>query len=229
MDAPARYVEWINANLGFNPRSQRNSDALSDFVLDDLRGMCSVLDSQLRAGDVKAKKNLEVYTRVANRNVDLVIFKGSSNPAISVLASVENKTIMTAHGKARKNRYGDLIAYANHVHNHRRDCVAGGLLVVNISPAYENPDGFAKGLTRNRFNMEKVVADTIHIFEQIPLRNDPAEPSDQPEALGVVLIDYDGVRPARLVHEPPAPQPDSSVCYDNFVSRVSDIYAKRFG
>jgi len=27
-----------------------------------------------------------------------------------VRVSVENKTIMTAHGKARKNRYGDLSA-----------------------------------------------------------------------------------------------------------------------
>lgn len=229
MKAPAQYVKWVNENLGFNPRSQRNSDALSDFVLADLRAACPVLDSQLRAGRVKAAKNMEVFTKVANRNVDLVIFKGEANPTISVLASVENKTIMAAHGKARKNRYGDLIAYANHVHNNRRDCVAAGLLVINISEAYENPDGFAKGLARNRFNMEKVVADTIRIFEQTPLRNDAAEPSDQPEALGVIIVDYDGIHPAKLVTRPPAPQSNSALHYDSFIRRVSDIYAARCG
>jgi hypothetical protein len=93
---------------------------------------------------------------------------------------------MTAHGKARKNRYGDIIAYSNHMHNHRRECIAGAIVVVNVSPKYENPDEFAKGLVRPNFDMEKIVKDTINIFARIPLRNDPEDPSDQPEALSVI-------------------------------------------
>lgn len=85
---------------------------------------------------------------------------------------------MTAHGKARKNRYGDIIAYSNHMHNHRRDCVAGAIVVVNVSPRYENPDEFAKGLVRPKFDMGTIVSDTINIFRRIPLRNDPSDPSD---------------------------------------------------
>src|SRR5580692_5093518 len=109
-----------------------------------------------------------------------------------VCISVENKTIMAAHGKARKNRYGDMIAYCKHMHNHRRECIAAAIIIVNTSPLYENPDAFAKGLLRPKFKMEKVVADTIKIFDQIPLRELPEEPNDQPEALAVV--NYDGVQ-----------------------------------
>ncbi len=135
---------------------------------------------------------------------------------------------MTAHRKARKNRYGDLIAYCNHMHNHRKDCIAGGIVVVNTSPKYENPDAFAKGLKRPRLNMEKVVADTIRLFSAIPLRNDPDDPNDQPEALSIIVVNYDGRRPARLVADPPAPRPEDAVQYDNFLNRICGLFRRRF-
>ena len=135
---------------------------------------------------------------------------------------------MTAHGKARKNRYGDIIAYSNHMHNHRRDCVAGAIVVVNVSPKYENPDEFAKGLVRADFDMDKIVTDTINIFRRIPLRNEPRDPSDQPEALAVIVVDYDGESPAELVTGSLAPQPGDSIHYENFVGRIGSLYERRF-
>jgi hypothetical protein len=219
----------MNLHRGFNPRAQRNSNALSDFVLEDLRRASSVIDKAIESGRLNQKKNAEVYTKVASRNVDLVLHTGNEGPAISVLTSVENKSIMAAHGKARKNRYGDLIAYANHMHNHRRDCIAAGLVVVNVSPIYENPDTFAKGLVRAKLNMQRVVSDTVGLFAGIPLRSRRGEPNDQPEALGLILVDYDGVNLAKLVTRPPAPEPDSQLRYDNFVRRVATLYEQRFG
>lgn len=141
---------------------------------------------------------------------------------------MEHKTIMTAYVKARKNRYGDLIAYCNHMHNHRKDCIAAAIVVVNTSPEYENPDAFAKGLKRPRFNMEKVVADTIDIFSAIPLRNEAGDPSDQPEALAIIVVNYDGVDPGRLVVGPPAPRAGEPAHYDSFLRRICDLYGKRF-
>lgn len=67
---------------------------------------------------------------MAERSIDLVFHESNETPALSVRLSVEHKTIMTAHVKARKNRYGDLIAYCNHMHNHRKDCIAAAILVV---------------------------------------------------------------------------------------------------
>jgi hypothetical protein len=228
MKAPEAYVNWVNAHLGFNPRSQANSDALADFVVADLTANCPVLKAALKAGELKALKNPNVRAKVAERSIDLVICEGAQAPDISVRVSVENKTIMTAHGKARKNRYGDLIAYSNHMHNHNRKCVAGAIVVVNVSPAYENPDAFAKGLVRPKFKMEKLVTDTIAIFDKIPLRDTVDDPSELPEAVAVIVIDYDGVNPASLVGRPPSPQLQSNIKYESFIRRICEIYGKRF-
>jgi hypothetical protein len=228
MKAAEEYVNWINAHLGFNPRSQANSDALADFVVADLTATCPALNAALKSGELKPLKNRNVRTKVAERSIDLVICEGTDAPNISVRLSVENKTIMTAHGKARKNRYGDLIAYSNHMHNHNRKCVAGAIVVVNVSPAYENPDAFAKGLLRPKFKMEKVVADTIAIFDKIPLRDTIDDPNELPEAVAVIVVDYDGVNAAKLVSGPLAPQVESNIHYDRFIRRVCEIYGRRF-
>jgi hypothetical protein len=218
----------MSQHIGFNPRAQQNSNALSDFVVNDLMMSCPQIGAAIKSETLVPKKNSEVKTTSAVRTVDLVIFEKAKLPLVSVCLSVENKTIMAAHGKARKNRYGDIIAYSNHMHNHRGDCIAGAIVVVNVSPKYENPNGFAKGLKRPKFRMEKVVRDTIGIFAGIPLRNGPTEPSDQPEAVAVIVVDYDGVSPAKLVTGPLAPQVTEPIHYECFIGRIRKLWEKRF-
>ena len=222
---PEAYIRWINEHLGFNPRSQANSDALSDLVIADLKSSCPAFRKAVESGALIPRKNPNVRTKVAERSIDLVFHEPSTAPALSVRLSVEHETIMTAHGKARKNRYGDLIAYCNHMHNHRRECIAGGLVIVNTSPVYENPDGFARGLVRPKFNMGKVVADTVKISDQIPLRELPEEPNDQPEALAVIVMNYDGVQRATLIDYLPR---ESQIHYDTFIARIARLYVERF-
>jgi hypothetical protein len=220
--APEAYIAWINAHLGFNPRSQANSNALSDFVVADLRAASPEIDAAIQSKTLLVVRNPGVRTKVAERSIDLVLRESAAK---LVCVAVEHKTIMTAHGKARKNRYGDIIAYCNHMHNHRKECVAGAIVIVNTSPLYENPDGFAKGLVRPKFNMDKVVADTARIFSQIPLRESPAEPNDQPEALAVIVMNYDGASSARL--EDCLPE-ESQIRYDAFIERIVHLYGERF-
>ena len=228
MRAPDAYVRWMSGHIGFNPRSQQNSNALSHFVVNDLMMSCAEMGSAIKAGSLVPDKNAEVSTESAVRTIDLIIYEKAKLPLISVCVSLENKTIMAAHGKARKNRYGDIIAYSNHMHNHRKDCIAGAIVVVNVSPKYENPNGFAKGLKRPKFHMEKVVKDTIEIFSRIPLRNEPSEPSDRPEALAVIVVDYDGASPANLVTGSLAPQVTEPVHYECFIGRIAKLWGKRF-
>jgi hypothetical protein len=218
----------MNQNIGFNPRAQQNSNALSEFVVADLVASCPAIRTAIESEVLEPKKNSEVNTASAVRTVDLVLFEKLKLPLVSVCISVENKTIMTAHGKARKNRYGDIIAYSNHMHNHRRECIAGAIVVVNVSPKYENPDEFAKGLERPKFDMAKIVTDTINIFRRIPLRNDPVDPSDQPEALAVIVVDYDGKSAAKLVTGSLAPQSGDSIHYESFVGRIGSLFERRF-
>jgi hypothetical protein len=222
---PEAYVQWINEHLGFNPRSQANSNALCDFVIADLRESCPAVKRALDLKKLAWRKNCDLRTRVASRNIDLVLLEQTSEIA---QAAVENKTIMTAHGKARWNRYGDLIAYCNHVHNHRPDCIAAAIVIVNCSPAYENPDAFAKGILRPKFDMGKIVRDTIKIFADVPLRSSPNEPNDQPEAVALMVVDYDGLHPAKLVTGELSPQAGTAIHYESFVARICDLYRRRF-
>ena len=222
MAAPQAYVDWTNAHLGFNPRSQANSNALSDFVVADLRHGCPEIDAAIQSKALALVQNPGVMTKVAERSIDLVLRESATK---LVCVSVEHKTIMTAHGKARKNRYGDIIAYCNHMHNHRKECIAGAIIIVNTSPVYSNPDAFAKDLVRPKFEMDKVVADTVKIFGQIPLRELPEEPNDQPEALAVIVMNYDGVSPATLVDYF---QEENQIRYERFIQRIARLYVERF-
>jgi hypothetical protein len=228
MDGPQRYVQWINDHLGFNPRGAANSNALSEYVVPNLRYISpSAIDALIKAGDLVPVKNANVPVGAAGltiRNIDLIL--RLKHAPLSVHLSVEHKTIMTAHGKARKNRYGDIIAYCNHMHNHRADCVVGATVIINTSEAYENPDSFARGLIRPKFKMDKVVEDTISIFESIPVRDSPTDPTELPEALAVIVVNYDGVNPATLVEG--TPDLSSPSHYDNFIARLAAKYEDRF-
>lgn len=187
----------------------------------DLRQTCPEIDADIQSKELVVVQNPGVSTKISSRSIDLVL---RERAVTLVCVSVEHKTIMTAHGKARKNRYGDIIAYCNHMHNHRKECIAGAIVIVNTSPIYENPDAFAKGLMRPKFKMEKVVADTIKIFSQIPLRELP-ETNDQPEALAVIVMNYDGVGPATLVDYFPE---ESQSRYHAFIGRIARLYVERF-
>jgi hypothetical protein len=229
MDAPQRYVQWINEHLGFNPRSQKISDAFAEYIVADLRSQSPKLDQALATGAARVELNYPVRTRVAERDVDLVVIVPTVvGPLGVVQAAVENKTIMTAHGKARKNRYGDLIAYANHLHNHSPKAIAAATVVVNASAAYRNPDPFAASLVRRSVDMDRVLSDTIRIFAEIPRREQPDEPNDQPEAVAVVVVEYDGENPAHLVTAPPAPQPGQPIHYGEAIRRIARLYDARF-
>jgi hypothetical protein len=100
-------------------------------------------------------------------------------------------------------------------------------LVINSSLAYENPDAFAKDLVRPQLEMARIVRETTAIFAGIPLRDAPDDPSDQPEALAVIVIDYDGVNPATLVTDERATQSQRSTHYTNFISRICALYEQR--
>ena len=80
---------------------------------------------------------------------------------------------------------------------------------------------------RPQFKMDRIVKDTTALFAGIPLREASDDPGDQPEAVAVIVINYDGVRPAVLVTDDRAPQPSQSTHYDKFVSRICELYERR--
>lgn len=171
-------------------------------------------------------------TRITLRNVDLVLSDpGQPGPLNQARVTIEHKTVMTAHGKARKNRYGDIIAYANHIHNHSLDAIAAASVIINLATGYLNPDEFAQGIVRPQLSViawERLIAGTVQLFTGIPLRERPDEPNDQPEALTVIVVEYDGRGPARLVTDPPAPQRGDPAHVLAFYERIVRLYEQRF-
>ncbi len=150
-------------------------------------------------------------------------------PTIAPL-TLENKTIMTAHGKARTNRYNDARAYASHVHHASPATIAAFTIVVNTALAYRNPDAFARTAKSSGRNTAAAARSTIQLFTSMRLRNDPEDPVGRCEAVLVLAIDYDGVNPtARLVTEDPAPPSDSPFGYEGFLTRICHLYRERFG
>jgi hypothetical protein len=227
LSAPACYVEWMDQNRGFNPRAQRASNYLSECVLKDLIQLSPELEDQFEAESVKSQLNRAVGTQVYSRDVDLVIYDPTVvGPLGQASMTVENKTIMTAHGKARYNRQGDLIAYSNHVHNHNRQAVAGATMVINISSQYENPDKIPTKTRRRHLSVE-YIQQTMGLYELL-LRESPDEPNDQLEAIAIILVDYDGLHEPRLVTEAPALSLDNPYHYHNFCKRMVRFYEERF-
>jgi hypothetical protein len=246
--APERYVDWINHNVGFNPRGQTHSDALTHAIFADLQERCLLIGEgfkrhlELRTNvGLNGKRNVSrTVARAADEedddelepNIDGVLLSSGLGSAGRVTpVTLENKTIMTAHGKARTNRYNDARAYASHVHNSSPATVAAFTIIVNTALVYRNPDAFARNAASSGVNPPAAAQRTVDLFTaNMRLRNDAGEQPGRCEAVLILAINYDGVNPtARLVTEPPAPGKDSRFSYDGFVTRICDLFAARFG
>lgn len=239
--ADERYVAWMNAHLGFNPRAGKQSLALSTYMLDDLRFVSRALEERLTSGTLQAIADPTVATRFMEKRLDLALFDVAASPPASLVEGAaprvagvaqllaEHKAIMTAHGKQRKNRISDIGGYVSHVHNHSPDAVAGFTVVINVSPLYRNPDAWAQAIERNYANMAHIVASTVRLFTAVPLRDRPTDPFELPEGLAIILVDYDGAQPAQLVTAPPAPQPEEPTHWRSFIGRMAERWEQRFG
>lgn len=246
MAAPEDYVAWINQHVGFNPRGQGHSDYLTASILRDLAEHCVPFRDHLLSGAVELRQNVGLTGKRHSSpiladdedgeiepNIDGVVLRSGgllSTPsqAIPVPLTIENKTIMTAHGKARTNRYNDARAYATHVHAASPDTVAAFTIVINAALAYRNPDEFARTAKKSGINRPEDAAKTIDLFRSMRLRSQASDPVGRCEAVFILAIDYDGETPtARLVTDRPAPTSGEQFSYPWFIDRLCALYARR--
>jgi len=248
--APDAYVKWINQHIGFNPRGQRQSDFLTQCILEDLRTNCAPLRMHLERGELKLRRNVGLSGRrnlllsrpheiagdddaEVDPNIDVVLRRTEASAgrgASSVPLTLENKTIMTAHGKARTNRYNDARAYASRVHANDRATIAAFAIVINAALSYRNPDALARSARVSGANRARDAAATIALFESMRLRNAPEDAQNRCEAVWILVLEYDAVNPTvRLVHAPPAPPPSSEFGYAGFLDRLCRLYQEPFG
>jgi hypothetical protein len=247
VSASQEYVAWINDHVGFSPRGQGHSDFLTAAVIRDLAAHCPSFGEALASGAVEWRHNVGLTGKRHNSpvidednedgeiepNIDGVVLRGggllaSESRAVPVPLTIENKTIMTAHGKARTNRYNDARAYATHVHAASPDTVAAFTMVVNTALTYRNPDEFARAAKNSGVNPPAAAKKTIDLFRSMRIRTDVTQPVGRCEAAYILVIDYDGVTAnARLVTEPPAPKPGEPFSYEWFLDRICEEFTRR--
>jgi hypothetical protein len=164
-------------------------------------------------------------------NIDGVILGAGHTYALGHVAApltLENKTIMTAHAKARTNRFNDAGAYASHVHIASPSTIAAFTIVINASPRYRNPDAFARSAVSSGTNRPDDAAKTIGLFRRMPLRALASDPVNRCEAVLILAIDYDGETPsAQLIAGDPAPRAGDPYSYDWFLNRLCALFRER--
>jgi hypothetical protein len=247
MSAPEAYVAWINEHVGFNPRGQAHSDFLTARIVADLVDHCQQLGDRFRNGQLELRQNVGLngvrhssplavpITGVEDidldPNIDGVVLGAGRTYALGHVAApltLENKTIMTAHGKARTNRFNDARAYASHVHTASPSTIAAFTIVINTSPRYRNPDAFARSAVSSGINRPDDAAKTIGLFRRMPLRNLASDPVNRCEAVLILAIDYDGETPsAQLIAGDPAPRAGDPYSYDWFLDRLCELFRER--
>lgn len=245
LKADHEFVRYLQRD-GYHPRSSKHGDMLCELLLDDLMESCPVLRKAAEGNRICYNQNQAPGSGVPlGWNIDLAIGPPSSNlgklagtssrphraPPERFWIAVDAKTIMTEHGKARRNRQRDLNSFSSILHMTDAKMIVGGLVVLNQAPSFTSP--LRSGGPTTHKNIERLIPETIKLFEDLPRApHDGHSPNlqNQIDAIGVIVIEYDNIRghPARLVTESPAPQPGSPLHYHSFVRDICSAFNARY-
>jgi hypothetical protein len=212
---------------------------LCEFVLDDLLASCQKLADHAERGTLVYDLNRKIIIGSSQWNIDLVLGPPPAgftpqpsprriqrSPPATIRIAIEAKTIMTEHGKARRNRQRDLDSFHQFIHRYDPDAVAAGLTVVNIAKRFKSPLRAEVSIHRN---IDDLVKETMDLLRALPVRALP-ESGAGLEANGAILVDHDNVtlKKTRLVTSVPAPQVGDPLHYDAFLRRICDRYTQRW-
>lgn len=241
--ADAEIARYLAENL-YHPRSSKHGDALCNFLLRDLLETC---DSFRRAAERDAivyRPNFTIDPLSSDRwNADLVVGPPTQPPEPDsqrvgpiaqgdpheIWMAVDAKTIMTEHGKARRNRQRDLNSFQDILHRKNPRTIVGGLLIVNIAERFQTPLARkVEGPTVHR-NIVRLVTEIISQMGALPRgRAELGYPGL--EALGIIVISHSNVpgEPTTLTIESPAPASDDALSYASFLRDLCAAFGQRF-
>lgn len=147
-------------------------------------------------------------------------------PATTRIA-VELKSVMTEHGKARKNRKRDLEAHHPHVHDYDRTAIAAGVIVVNASPTFRSP--LRPEITNHRKSPAELIEMVLDELNSVTMASAASGSGLDAKCLVAVSMDNVAWSTTSFVTSPPAPRVGSPVHWDSFIQRICDLYRRRFG
>jgi hypothetical protein len=224
---------------GYHPRSNLHGKVLCEFVLGDLLTMCPKIAEHAAAGHLVYAIQRKIIVAGSEWNIDLVLgppptglartvtAKGIQQaPPATIRVAIEAKTVMTEHGKARRNRQRDLDSFHQFVHRYDPSTVAAGLTVVNIAERFKSPLRPEPSVHRN---VRTLVQDTMALLRSLPQRSARGEGPGL-EATGAIVVSHDNLdnHRSQLILAPPAPQVGDPLHYDSFLRRICDSYTQRW-
>ncbi len=240
MRAPERFANYLLGDP-YHPRSNKHSNALLQFLLDDLLDHCQRFKADAEAAIITYELNRKVRVGNSEWNVDLAV--GPPAASVSTVArdrvivraqpsnfriACEAKSIMTEHRKAQRNRQRDLDALHHFMHRYDQNTIVAAVTVINIAESFRSP--LRSQVTRHKSPISLVGA-TIDLLRTIPLRTHPSNGSGL-EANAVTLIDYDNSQEkvvSQVRTTSPAPQLGDPLHWESFVRRICDLYVQRWG
>lgn len=237
--ADAEIAAYLGANA-YHPRSSKHGDALCSFFLADLIATCPALRNAAARRSIVFQRNYTIDPDSPTRwNVDLVVGPpqaavAGSDPIVradprEIWIAVDAKTIMTEHGKARRNRQRDLNSFQDIMHRRHARTIAAGLVLVNLSPKFQTPLARRSGGLNVHKNVERLVAEIVTMLSGLP-RAQAAGAGQGIEALGVIVVSHSNLpgEPTTLITAPPAPAPGSALSYSRFVDEGCKAFTSRF-
>ena len=241
--ADVEIVKFLAANQ-YHPRSSRHGDALCKFLLADLLITCEAFSQAAKKDAVVYRANYTIDPLSSDRwNADLVVGPPTQPPepgsrrvgAIAegypsaIWMAIDAKTIMTEHGKARRNRQRDLNSFHDILHRKNQQTIVGGLVVVNMCEQFQTPLARSvEGVTTHR-NIKRLVAEIVALMGALPRAGQSAQVGL--EALGIIVLSHSNIpgEATLLVRDPPAPSAADSLSYTSFLGDLCRAFTSRFG
>lgn len=241
--ADVEIARYLAANQ-YHPRSSKHGDALCRFLLADLLTTCEAFSRAAARGAIVYRANYTIDPHSPDRwNADLVVGPPSQPPEPNaprvgsiaesfpsqIWIAIDAKTIMTEHGKARRNRQRDLNSFQDILHRKNPRTIVGGLLVVNIAERFQTPLARREEGITIHHNVGRLVSEIVALMGGLP-RAGAGVGQTGLEALGVIVVSHSNVprEPTRLVADPPAPAPSDPLSYSSFVRDLCTAFAARF-
>lgn len=144
MTTPAdRVIERITLDRYHDHRSARHSDIVCDHFILDLLQKCPALAKDI--DEVKVKYGFNIEVPGLTHKVDLMIYEITdevTEPSLDLARlCMENKSVITAHGKNRKNRHSDLSDFSKLLQARKPEAIVLGHVLVGTGIQYINiPD-----------------------------------------------------------------------------------------
>ena len=239
MPAPDRFAAFLLKNP-YHSRSNKHSNALMEFLLDDLVESCPRIKEEAKENKLAYELNRSVLVGTSKWNVDLAVGppvgaipdKAAKTHIVRTQPStfriaVEAKSIMTEHHKAQRNRLRDHDALHQFVHRYDQNAIVAAVTVVNIAEHFRSP--LRRAVTKHS-KPHSLVRGVIDLLRTLPLRSQPGNGPGL-EANAVIVIHYDNSsrKPTSTIHRsPPAPQPGDPLHWESFIRRICDLYTQRW-